>query len=248
MKKIILVLAVVFLTACASGGSLKKSDSTLDTSKQSVLLLSLDLGRHIASRYIPYPQAIRFAYKDAQGKYAIKAIVVDKDAGESASEISNKFLLSASLEPGRYKLESIIGRANAFPFIGHFWLPLLLEFDVPVNSVVHVGHINAMLRPRVGEEFRAGSVIPLLDQSATGISGSTFDVEVSDATEKDISEFKDNFPVLQNFEINKQILPRLIELGHNHGGKLMVSLRRIDSSHRGHTLAIYFLRQISMCL
>ena len=206
MKRIILVIGIVLLTACATGSALKKSDSTLDTSKQSVLLLSVDLGRQSASRYIPRPQVMRFAYKDAQGKSAIKAIVIDKDAGNAESEVSNKFLLSAFLDPGKYKLESIIGRANAFPFIGYFWLPVLQEIEVPENSVVYLGNINAKLRPRVGDEFRAGSVIPLVDQSATGISGSTFDVEISDASEKDIGEFKNNFPVLQHAEVTRQIL------------------------------------------
>lgn len=206
--RVLLLLAVMVLTSCATNSvSLTKSTTTLDTSKQSLILLGLNIGRDAPSRYIPTPQFIRVKYKNADGKDSVKAFWINKDAGEATSESNNKFLLSISLDPGSYQLETIGGRANAFPFIGRFLLPLLLKFDVPQNSVVYIGQVNAKLRPRVGEEFRAGSVVPLIDQAAAGISGSTFDVEIADGGDTEINSFKNNFPILEKVEIKKELLP-----------------------------------------
>ncbi|MBS0338908.1 MAG: hypothetical protein JSS56_00170 [Proteobacteria bacterium] len=78
---------------------------------------------------------------------------------------------------------------------------------VPPQSVVYLGRISAHLRDRKDTEFRAGSLIPLIDQAALGISNATFDVAVSDQSSVDLPRFKQEFAALRTQAIQTQLLP-----------------------------------------
>ncbi|WOD16795.1 hypothetical protein [Paraburkholderia kirstenboschensis] len=56
-------------------------------------------------------------------------------------------------------------------------------------------------------ELRAGPVIPLIDQAATGFSGGTWNISVSDQFDADVAEFKKDFPALTNASIEREVLP-----------------------------------------
>lgn len=199
----------LLLTGCANVApmAVDKQTKSLDVNSKSIVLMTVDLSRPEPSRYIPHPLWIDFTKKGSPEKSERLVFRVDKDAGNTSSEIHNKFLLRIALEPGQYELKTIFGNANAFPFNGFFQVPLLEDINILPNTVTYVGRVNALMRPRVGEEFRAGSVIPLIDQAATGVSGSTFEVNIVDAAEEEVPEFKAAFSVLANVEIQKSILP-----------------------------------------
>lgn len=208
MKKYIFVVCVL-LVGCANVTPMapNKQTKSLDITSKSVVLFSVDLARPEPSRYVPHPLFLVITKNGSQEKPEKLTFSIDKDAGDTPSDIHNKFLLRVPLEPGEYELKTIFGNANAFPFNGFFQLPLLETIKVLPSTVTYAGRINALMRPRVGEEFRAGSLIPLIDQAATGVSGSTFDVTIVDASEEEIPEFKAAFPALANFSIQKSVLP-----------------------------------------
>ena len=70
-----------------------------------------------------------------------------------------------------------------------------------------MGRVTARLRPRKEGEFRAGLVIPLIDQSVTGMSTGTWDVTVEDMLQKDLALFRANYPALGNVSIDSEPLP-----------------------------------------
>ncbi|WP_460838679.1 hypothetical protein [Noviherbaspirillum agri] len=112
-----------------------------------------------------------------------------------------------ALEPGKYRLAEIMGNANAFPIASLFVVPLYLDLDVSPNSITYVGRVTAKLRPRQEGEFRAGPLVPLIDQAVAGMSTGTWDVTVDDRSEKDVALFKANYPVLGNASVNRELLP-----------------------------------------
>lgn len=63
------------------------------------------------------------------------------------------------------------------------------------------------MRERQGNEFRAGPVIPLIDQGVAGASGGTFDIVVSDQWDTDQALFEKNFPALKGIEVRKSLVP-----------------------------------------
>ncbi len=202
-------VGVLFLVGCANMTpmAVNKQTKNVDVSSKSVVLMTLDLGRQEASRYTPTPIWVDFTRKDGQGKSERQLFSIDSDAGAIGSNVHNKFLLRFALEPGKYEMQTVFGQANAFPFIASFQAPLLMEVNVSPKSVTYVGRVTALMRPRVGNEFRAGAVIPLVDQAAAGISGSTFDVSVMDASTEDVPEFKSTFSSLAAADIRTELLP-----------------------------------------
>ncbi|OIR16488.1 hypothetical protein GALL_32130 [mine drainage metagenome] len=202
-------VGVLFLVGCANMTpmAVNKETKNVDVNSKSVVLMTLDLARPESSRFIPHPVSVTFTKKDEQGKIERQTFKVDDDAGSTDSKLDNKFLLRFALEPGRYEMSTVFGMANAFPIIASFQVPLLMPINVSPKSVTYVGRVNALMRPRVGNEFRAGPVIPLIDQSVAGISGGTFDIIVVDASKEDIPEFKSTFPSLETTDIRTELLP-----------------------------------------
>ncbi|HUS23544.1 MAG TPA: hypothetical protein VM369_01240, partial [Candidatus Binatia bacterium] len=74
------------------------------------------------------------------------------------------------------------------------------------HAVVYLGRITAVMRERAGGEFRAGPVTPLIDQAATGISSSTFDVTTSEEP-GDLRSMRSNFVALREQPVTAVPLP-----------------------------------------
>ena len=116
------------------------------------------------------------------------------------------YLLRMAIPPGKYRVMAITGSGNLAIFPGMFQIPLQIDVDVAPGTVSYWGRIEGKTRERVGDEFRAGPVIPLIDQAATGWSGSTWDVVVRDACESDLQRFRASFPALKSVSVKKEIL------------------------------------------
>ena len=187
--------------------AIKKETKTIDTGVKSILLMTINLSRPENSRYSPHPLVVRFEKTNLKGELEKVVFQTDSEAGKTESDLSNKYFMRMALEPGEYKLHTIFGNANAFPFNGFFDVPLLMKITVPSNSIIYLGSVNALLRPRKENEFRAGSVVPLIDQAVTGVSSGTFDVVITDVSVEDISQFQSRFPALSGQDIKTAILP-----------------------------------------
>jgi hypothetical protein len=208
-SKIVIFFLCLFASGCANVNqmAIKKETKAIDTSAKSILLMTINLSRPESSRYTPHPLVVRFEKTNLKGELEKVVFQTDSEAGKTESDLSNKYYMRMALEPGEYKLHTIFGNANAFPFNGFFDVPLLMKLTVPSNSIVYLGSIDALLRPRKESEFRAGSVVPLIDQAATGVSGGTFDVVIKDVSAEDISQFQTRFPALSGQDIKTVILP-----------------------------------------
>lgn len=152
----------------------------------------------------------------------ITAVIVPEGATEYSQWLSFKpqapfsesdmgvkeYLLSANLAPGKYKLQEIRCLASAFPFNGFCTVPMgsTIKIDKP-GEVLYLGHINATIRDRQENELRAGPIIPLIDQAATGMSGGSFDVVVEDRFDTDLERFRKTYASVRNINIQKSLLP-----------------------------------------
>jgi hypothetical protein len=119
----------------------------------------------------------------------------------------NNYLLRMELEPGDYEIVGFSAMGKTFPIIGHFFAPLHANLTSAGAGVFYLGHVNATVRERQGNEFRAGPPIPLIDQAVAGASGGTFDVEIVDQLDKDEPTFRAKFPALEGIAIQKAVLP-----------------------------------------
>jgi hypothetical protein len=129
------------------------------------------------------------------------------ESGDPASTEGHTYLIRLQLPPGDYVIRGLTSMSQSFPIIANFFAPMHSPLKVSEGGVIYLGHVDATVRERQGEEFRAGPVIPLIDQAAAGASGGTFDVVISDQLETDEKIFRERFTQLANVEILKSILP-----------------------------------------
>lgn len=154
------------------------------------------------------------------------AVFLETDNGTAKPEqlafrMDNKGRLAPSAEDGsvatylvRFTTEGfphIIRGFNAmgsaFPVHGLYFMPLHARLPAAAGGAYYLGAIKAVVRERRGSEFRAGPVIPLIDQAVAGASTGTFDIEITDAYADDVIRFRKTFAALKDVEIQNKVLP-----------------------------------------
>jgi hypothetical protein len=204
-----LLTTTVLLTGCASGLKMPlQDDAPLAASAKPLLLLSVDMKNAYRERFQPLVRAVHVT-RQVGGKEELIAFSMDSKGsywGEKEDQPA-RHMVRLELEPGQYQLRGVLATASAFPFTASYYLPLLLPLTVTDSRVTYLGNINATVRERQGDEFKAGPSIPLLDQTAAGASGGTFDVQISDAATADLALFTKLFPALKAVEVNTSLLP-----------------------------------------
>lgn len=197
------------LSACATvnGMAVTKSSAAVDVTSKSVLVITVDLSHQDSTYYVPRAKVAFMEKPNAQSKADRQNFKIDEDGLTSTDTGHNTYVLRMALEPGKYTFMGISGDDGRFPFHGFFFLPLILDVDISPDSVVYGGRVTAVLRPLVGNEFRAGPIFPLIDQAATGVSDGTFDVNVIDESTADIPMIRATFGALQGAEFKTTLLP-----------------------------------------
>jgi hypothetical protein len=203
-------LAACALAGCATVNHMAfdKNAGSVDVSKKSVVLVAFEVKRTDDSRFQPVPFVVKTEKPGAQRKEDRDNFKVDKDQDEFVSEDGRSlFLARMALEPGRYRLTVVEGFARAFPITGLFEIPLMTDFTVQPNSIVYLGRISATLRSRKSGEFRAGPLLPLIDQSVSGLSTSTWDVTIENRADIDVPLYQKTFKALAAASIATSPLP-----------------------------------------
>jgi hypothetical protein len=203
------VLPVLWLLAgCASMKPMGLSESlaSLPERKEAVAFFSL---RTVNKHKPGYQPNVSYVFvwedgKDDRQKYSFK---VDDPYREGKDEF-NEYLVSLRLPAGKYMLREIYGTAGYFPIRGSFGAPVFTRFEVAPGTIGYLGRIEATIRARAGDnELRAGSLIPLIDQSVTGMSNGTFDIVISDNYDDDVAAFTGKYPALIGTTIGQSVLP-----------------------------------------
>lgn len=209
LRLFLVAITLSVLGGCATVNPMafSKTAKVVNTAKKSVLLMTIDVSRSDGSRYVPQPKVVFFEKPNAQSQADRQNFAMNEDTDAVKLHGRTIYLARMALRPGQYRLMGVSGIANAFPFFGNFFVPLLLDISVKPHSITYIGRVTAKLRDRKGDEFRAGSVIPLIDQSITGMSTSTWDVTVNDDHEEDLALYRSGYPVLARATIADQILP-----------------------------------------
>lgn len=201
----VLLACAALSGACSTPMPLSSSTKSLDLSQQSIVLFILEQTR-AHGRTMPWPRLVSVVDNSTGNAQLIKVDATFMDYGKDSRQYVTPLRLA--LKPGRYSLGAVHGTIQFFPLAGSFFTPLGLGFEVPARSVVYLGRVCAHMRPRTDNEYRAGSLIPLVSQAVLEISTSTFDVEVKDTSAFDLPLFRESFPVLASQDIKTQILPQ----------------------------------------
>lgn len=126
---------------------------------------------------------------------------------ETDTSEGSTYYIRMELDVSQWVLRGFSAISSSFPIHGFFFGPL--HYDLPVREpgVYYLGHVDATVREREGEEFRAGPLLPLVDQAIAGASGGSFDITVSDRWATDESVFRTRFPAMAELPVTVAVLP-----------------------------------------
>lgn len=203
----VLGLALLF-SGCATPvkNTLTKDAASLPLAGKSVVLITISSKNAYKPDYPTAPYVLHIEKPNASSKKDRFNFLCDDDCKRFA-ETGGRFLFRAELEPGEYVLQGVTGHAGSGFMRGMYTAPFHMPFTVQAASISYGGNLNMTLRERVGEEYRAGSGIPILQQNATGMYGGTFDVVVEDLHDTDIGPMRSALPALATADIRRTPLP-----------------------------------------
>lgn len=204
-----LCVTVLILSGCATGKppALNSDMKSIDTSKESIALLTVKIANEYKTGYQPNVKHA-FIWSHAQEDRKKYSFSVSEKYNEEKN-VFNEYLLSFQLPPGKYRLRELFAQSGTFPVIGTFAVPLYSTFSIEPGKIIYLGHIEAVVKERTDEQMlRAGPVIPLIDQAVTGASGGTFIITIKDLYETDIKLFQQKYPYLMQHTIENSTLPQ----------------------------------------
>lgn len=206
-----IITAAVLLSGCATRTKMafESDEERLTESSKPVFLMTATLKNTYRTSHQPKLLVVnveRPGAKDASDR--LNFTMDEKSKNETDTpEAGNTYLLRMQLDPGRYDIVGLTSLSRSFPINGFFFAPLHASVESNRSGVYYLGHVEATVRERQGNEFKAGPSIPLIDQAVVGASGGTFDVEISDRMSTDEATFRAKFPALKGVGIKKAILP-----------------------------------------
>lgn len=202
----------VLLTGCATRTKMAFEDDAekLTPTSKPVFLMTATIKNDYKTGHQPKLLVVNVekpGAKDASDRFNFTMDDKARIEGDDAVNVGNSYLLRMELPAGDYNLVGLTSLSRSFLINGFFFTPLHSTIKSAAPGVYYLGHVQATVRERKGDEFKAGSTIPLLDQAVVGASGGTFDVAITDEFAKDEKTFKSKFPALANVEIKKMVLP-----------------------------------------
>jgi len=212
MNKYLIAFAIVLgLSGCATPTKMAFQDDSEQVAEKRtpVFLMTATLKNTYRTSFQPKLLVVHVEKPDAKEKADRLNFTMDEKARNETDSVDsgNTYLLRLELDPGQYEIRGLTSRASTFPIHGFFFTPMHSSLEAKGPGVFYLGHVNATVRERWGNEFKAGPSIPLIDQAIAGASGGTFDVEITDEWATDEAAFLSKFPALTGATVQKAVLP-----------------------------------------
>ncbi|MGB0910805.1 MAG: hypothetical protein ACPGYT_10600 [Nitrospirales bacterium] len=173
----------------------------LDTTKEGIAIFKLKMSNKYVPAYQPYVRKVNVIKVGEEEEIGFQV----NQPYLKVEEQYHEYLVSLQLSPGMYLIEEIAGGSGVFPVAGRYSFPIHAQFQIHQNKVTYIGNIEMVNRERKDDEPASGGLLPLIDQSVTGFSDGTFDVSISDSYDKDTKTFKEQFTLLSNHDIHKDL-------------------------------------------
>jgi hypothetical protein len=118
---ILISVIVILLPGCATPIPMSPTKDThaLDTTKDSILLMSLTMKNDYHSSYQPRPIVIQVERGDASER-ADRLNFLFGTEGVKEDKTENHYLVRMSLPPGKYVVRGVTGQSGILPFHGMF--------------------------------------------------------------------------------------------------------------------------------
>jgi hypothetical protein len=214
LKRLLIAAAAaasVLLSGCATRTSqaFENDSDRVTATGDPVYLMTATLRNDYKTGWQPHLLVVNIEKDGATDSSGRFNFTMDKKAVLDQSDVGsgNKYLLRMQLAPGKYEIVGLTALNHSFPINASFFTPLHETLIVSgQGTVTYVGHVEASIRERKGDEFKAGLSIPLIDQAVAGASGGTWDVTIVDEWPTDEVVFRRTFAALKDAQIQKGLL------------------------------------------
>lgn len=202
------VVLLGLLSGCATvhEQGITTETKEIDLKGNGLVLMTLLVDNQFKPSYQPEVLVTHIETPNADSKEQRHNFKTDKEGAIATTE-GTRYFLRMELPPGEYVVRGATCMYRSLLIVGTCIMPIHADITVTPDSITYVGHARGVTRERNKNEFRAGSLIPLIDQSVTGFSRSTFDVTIQDDSEKDMKTFRSLFPALATAQIDVKLLP-----------------------------------------
>lgn len=202
------LVALLFLSGCATVHEMGVNAGTerLDLDGKAMVLMSVEVGNQYSPDYQPQILVAHVETPDAKEKSDRHNFKTDLE-GTVSSSAGTRYLLRMELDPGRYVVRGATCMYRSLFIAATCLLPIHADIEVAPGTVTYIGRVSGTMRERGDGEFRAGPVIPLIDQSVTGFAQSTFDVVIADRQDEDLPSYRQLFPALASADIEVRVMP-----------------------------------------
>ena len=206
IKKLTLVLSVLVFAGCASVSKMPlqvKGKTGISIAQKSILVATVSIKNANKDSQQPTICCIFLKKDDKDLSFTEPTLISDKE------KEGKTYIVSMEVTPGTTQINMIrFVRQVPLLLMATADLPFNQTIEVPANKVVYLGKIDAVIQPRTNDlQPRAGSVVPLIDQSVAGFSNGTFTATVKDQFNEDVAEIKNKFPKVANLDFVNMTLP-----------------------------------------
>ena len=207
MKRGFILLCLnTLLCACTPSMPLVKSSPTIDIANgMGVGIFTMEI-RNDYKNYAPQPISLTVKNTDTRSNVDTQSFSFgdpEKELGERGYEMT----ASVALPAGEYYITELAGVARSFPIAGRFYFNPNKRFILKSGELTYLGHLVVRLVERTSnDEERAGPILPVVDQSLTGMSDGTFKIDIHDSFDTDMPILKTRFPALVSKNVGKELL------------------------------------------
>ena len=207
---VVVGLAALLLGGCATVPFMPLADNAAKVeASQPLYLMSVEVRNAHKERW--QPAVLNVALAKGEGTAAKEQKIFRMDdkgvIGAADDSGSKTFLVRFTTDGTPATLTGMTAVARAFPVIGFYFIPLHAQLPSSAPGTYYLGSVKAVIRERKDNEFRAGALIPLIDQAVSGASSGTFDIEIVDAFDDDLKRFITAYPSLKSAVVTKAVLP-----------------------------------------
>jgi hypothetical protein len=205
LKRLFLVVALSLgMVGCASVNKmpLQANATAIDTTQKSILVARVKIKNDNHQSQQPNLCCVILTNQSKSLNFSQPTLLSEAKDG------TKDYFVSMDVAPGVTKL-NFVHFIRSVPMLIMATADARLDYDidVPNNKIVYLGNIDAVIVPRTDDsQPRAGSVIPLIDQSVAGFSSGTFKINITDQYESDTKDLIAKFPSLTGKEIVKNVL------------------------------------------
>lgn len=212
-----LLTLAVLACGCAHEMPLAKGQGKIDTSGNALALLYVKISNINNPNYQPKLDEAVIVRGNDRG--TASDMFKPGDPYKSEDNKYNEYLLNFSIEPGDHLFRWLNATIYVpLLFSAHCPIYLNMKLDPKPNTVVYLGHLEALIRPKKDGEESNLPLVPLIDQALAGFSTGRLDATVTDNFDNDMNLFYSQFPGLRNVAIEKMILPTWANTTNKHDG------------------------------